>query len=142
MTHRDNYYSILGIPTTASHLEIKRAYRALVKRYHPDKNLGNNSVEEHFKTIQEAYYVLSDTGRRKNYDLKFSAHTDTNQRRKHAAYNGNAYQYAQQMRQQKRYSSPPASGPSSPINHYKTEKKQLVISIIVALLFLYFIMSY
>ena len=67
MAKRD-YYEVLGVPKTASADEIKRAHRKLVRQYHPDVNKNNKGAEEKFKEVQEAYDVLSDTGKRANYD--------------------------------------------------------------------------
>ncbi len=64
-----DYYEILGVPRTASEAEIKNAYRRLALKYHPDKNKGSKEAEEKFKEIANAYSVLSDTKRRKAYDL-------------------------------------------------------------------------
>ncbi len=63
-----DYYKILGINKTASEKEIKKAYRKLAVKYHPDKNKGNKQAEEKFKEINEAYTVLSDPEKRKKYD--------------------------------------------------------------------------
>jgi len=63
-----NYYNILGINKTASAEEIKKAYRKLAIKYHPDKNPGNKEAEEKFKEISEAYEILSDDNKRKEYD--------------------------------------------------------------------------
>ncbi len=61
-------YKILGVSETAAPDEIKKAYRRLAKKYHPDANPGNRSAEEHFKDISSAYEVLGDANKRKQYD--------------------------------------------------------------------------
>jgi len=63
-----NYYDILKVPKNASTEEIKRSYRKLARQYHPDLNPGDKSAEEQFKTIGEAYDVLSDAEKRSQYD--------------------------------------------------------------------------
>lgn len=67
MDYKD-YYAVLGVTKKASQDEIKKAYRKLAVRYHPDKNQGNKSAEEKFKEISEAYEVLGDPEKRKQYD--------------------------------------------------------------------------
>jgi molecular chaperone DnaJ len=61
-------YAILGVPRTATQEEIKKAYRKLARRYHPDVNPGNKEAEEKFKEISEAHEILSDPEKRKLYD--------------------------------------------------------------------------
>jgi len=63
-----DYYEILAVPPNADKKVIKQAYRQLAKKYHPDVNPGNNEAEAKFKTINEAYQVLSDVEQRKKYD--------------------------------------------------------------------------
>ena len=63
-----NYYEILGISKSASADEIKKAYRNLAFKYHPDRNSGDKIAEEKFKEINEAYDVLSDEKKRADYD--------------------------------------------------------------------------
>lgn len=63
-----DYYKILGVSKESSAAEIKKAYRKLALKYHPDKNKGDKSAEEKFKEISEAYAVLSDAEKRKQYD--------------------------------------------------------------------------
>ena len=69
----DDYYSILGVDKGASSDDIKKAYRKLAIKYHPDKNPGDKSAEDKFKQINEAYSVLSDSEKRRNYDTYGSA---------------------------------------------------------------------
>src|ERR1700722_17485851 len=63
-----DYYKALGVAKTAKPAEIKTAYRKLARKYHPDSNQGDTKAEERFKEISEAYSVLSDEKRRKEYD--------------------------------------------------------------------------
>ena len=63
-----DYYKILGLPPSATQPEIKKAYRALAFRYHPDKNPGSSLSEAQFKEVQEAYSVLSVAHKRASYD--------------------------------------------------------------------------
>ena len=64
----EDYYGILGVKKEASDAEIKKAYRKLAMKYHPDHTKGDKSAEEKFKKISEAYAVLSDKDKRKEYD--------------------------------------------------------------------------
>src|SRR5712691_43533 len=61
-------YEILGVPRDATEADITKAYRALARKYHPDRNPGDKEAEAKFKEIQNAYDILSDTAKRSNYD--------------------------------------------------------------------------
>ena len=63
-----DYYNVLGVSTNATQDEIKKAYKKLAIKYHPDKNQGNKEAEQKFKEINEAYQVLGDPEKRKRYD--------------------------------------------------------------------------
>ena len=66
--NKRDYYEVLGISKSASEDEIKKAYRSLAKKYHPDMNPGNAEAEVKFKEVNEAYAVLSDSEKRSKYD--------------------------------------------------------------------------
>ena len=65
---RKDYYAILGVPDAATDEELKKSYRRLALLYHPDKNPGDRQAEERFKEISEAYAVLMDQQKRRQYD--------------------------------------------------------------------------
>ncbi len=67
MDYKD-YYKILGIDKKATQEDIKKAYRKLAVKYHPDKNKGTKASEEKFKEIAEAHEVLGEPDKRKKYD--------------------------------------------------------------------------
>ena len=69
----EDHYKILGVDPSSSQSEIKKAYRSLALKYHPDKNDGDSSSEDRFKEIAEAYSVLSDKVKRKEYDRQRAA---------------------------------------------------------------------
>lgn len=68
MADKRDYYEVLGISKSASDDEIKKAYRKLAKQYHPDSNPGNQEAEVKFKEASEAYAILSDADKRRQYD--------------------------------------------------------------------------
>ncbi len=68
MAEKRDYYEVLGVSKTASDADIKKAFRALAKKYHPDMHPGDKECEEKFKEAQEAYAVLSDPDKKKQYD--------------------------------------------------------------------------
>ncbi len=84
-----DYYEVLGVSKTASADEIKKAYRTLAFKYHPDRNAGNKEAEEKFKEITAAYDVLGDEAKRRNYDL--------------GGYSANDYAGASQQQYQRQY---------------------------------------
>src|SRR5215475_6835028 len=65
---KEDFYKILGVKRDAKPDEIKKAYRRLARKYHPDVNPGDNAAEERFKQMSEAFDVLSDPKKRKVYD--------------------------------------------------------------------------
>ena len=65
---KTDYYQSLGVSRDASAAEIKKAYKKLAMKHHPDRNQGNKESEEKFKELSEAYEVLSDSNKRQTYD--------------------------------------------------------------------------
>src|ERR1700754_2133775 len=68
MAQTKDYYAVLGVPASATQDEIKKQYRKLAAKHHPDKNPNDNKAAERFKEISEAYQVLGDAEKRKQYD--------------------------------------------------------------------------
>jgi len=79
MDYKD-YYKILGVERNASADDVRKAYRKLAMKYHPDRNPGNKASEDSFKDINEAYQVLSDRDKRARYDQLGSAYSSWQQR--------------------------------------------------------------
>src|SRR6266849_1053211 len=68
MSPKHDYYDTLGVPRKAPADDIRKAYRKLARKYHPDLNPGDKAAEDRFKNVQEAYDVLSDPKKRRMYD--------------------------------------------------------------------------
>lgn len=77
---RKDYYKALGVSQEATNEEIKKAYRLLALKFHPDRNPGDKEAEERFKEISEAYGVLIDPEKRKHYDFVYNTPFETGRR--------------------------------------------------------------
>lgn len=78
MAEKRDYYEVLGVDKSASEADIKKAFRAAAKKYHPDLNPGDATAEERFKEVNEAYEVLSDAEKKARYDQFGHAGVDPN----------------------------------------------------------------
>lgn len=78
MADKRDYYEVLGLKKGASEDEIKKAFRKMALKYHPDRNPGDKSAEEKFKEVNEAYSILSDPDKKKKYDMFGFAGVDPN----------------------------------------------------------------
>lgn len=77
-----NYYKILGVSESSNKDEIKKAFRNLAKKYHPDKNKDNPDAIEMFQQINEAYEILSNESSREEYDTKLNQNSSNRQKMK------------------------------------------------------------
>ena len=68
MAEKRDYYEVLGVEKSADEAALKKAYRSLAKKYHPDMHPGDSEAEEKFKEVGEAYEILSDPDKRQKYD--------------------------------------------------------------------------
>ena len=78
MADKRDYYEVLGVSKDASADDIKKAYRKMAMKYHPDRNPGDKEAEEKFKEVGEAYEVLSDADKKARYDQYGFAGVDPN----------------------------------------------------------------
>ena len=90
MDYKD-YYKILGVDRKASEEDIRKAYRNLAKKHHPDRNPDNKQAEERFKEINEAYQVLSDPTKRQHYDRLGADYSNWQRRGAQGDFNWNDY---------------------------------------------------
>ncbi len=102
-----NYYEILNLKSTATADEIKKSYRTLAKKYHPDQNEGDKNIAEKFAEVNEAYTVLSNEEERKKYDERlngathsqnpFGSRDNTNENTKNGANVNRDFNMSEQM---------------------------------------------
>ena len=85
---QQDYYELLGVSRNAEESEIKKAYRKLAMKYHPDRNSNDKAAEEKFKEIQKAYAVLSDQQKRAAYDRFGHAGVDPSMGGGHGGFGG------------------------------------------------------
>ena len=86
-------YSVLGVPRNASDDEIKKAFRKMSKKYHPDLNPNNKEAEKKFKEVNEAYQVLSDPEKKSKYDQFGHAGVDPNFGAGGGGFNGGGFDF-------------------------------------------------
>ena len=117
MSESENYYTTLGLNPNASSLEIKRAFRELSKQFHPDKNNGDADYERKFKQLQNAYEVLRDEERRKDYDIEMGFRSSKKYRVPSNTNKPQPYRPPQRT-------SPPKAAPAQSGNKPKRTSKQ------------------
>ena len=76
MADKRDYYEVLGLDKSADEASIKKAYRSLAKKYHPDMNPGDKEAEAKFKEVNEAYDVLSDAEKKAKYEQMMAQVTE------------------------------------------------------------------
>lgn len=120
------HYQVLGVAPTASAADVKRAYRQLVVRYHPDKHGGDVRYEEQFKAVAQAYRVLGDAGRRATYDFQLAQATrrDDDERRRQQYRPAGQHVYGVPMPPPAPLRTRPPAG--SRERHYQTIPRQRV----------------
>ena len=69
MSEKRDYYEVLGVDNKATDKDLKKAFRSLARKYHPDKNPDDEEAEARFKEVQEAYAILSNSEQRRQYDM-------------------------------------------------------------------------
>lgn len=102
---KKDFYKILGVSHNATAADIKRSFRKLALKYHPDKNNGNKLSEAHFKEIQEAYHVLTNEKKRSEYDKtnfyhRYTTHVKDDRQQQAPATAQSIYQQVQELKRQ------------------------------------------
>lgn len=132
------FYEILGVSKHATDAEIKKAFKELAKKYHPDKHPGQTFYEEHFKKINEAHQTLSDPKARKVYDLKlFYAYNPPPQQNQQPNYKKQPYQQHRQSHSQPNYKK--ASSSNAQARAKEAKQKLNVYYLYVGLIAVVFI---
>lgn len=126
-----DYYQLLGIKPTATNQEIKLAYRSLAKKHHPDKTLGDRKSEEFFKEIIEAYTVLINPEKRKNYDLKRAY--ATNAKLRNATYQTKSQTQFNQQRTPGKHKAAAHPAPKIKLWVYVVAASIIILGIVMAI---------